>query len=508
MRFTLKGLSGAQPRVTGVTDIVPAVKDFTSDASGNISGTLYSTRDAAGTGNGEIEVNGSYTAAFYEMRIFRDGQPGPPVSLHAKNGVTLNITNVTPITTNPVVAAPTGDTTYARLDGGNQPFTAEIVSRGSVVGSGDPISFSSGATPSTVTADTFLSRLAAGIIGVGTAIGNALGTLRAAVFQAGDGSAAAPGLTFSALSTTGWFRNNSFNPQLTIAGTPGPQFTATAVWLGWTGALQWSASTADPNASARDTALTRYAIGGIAVGNGSSVGDFSGALKATTLIAAVHQFTAAADTGLSRTGIATVSVGNGTQGDVSGTIKAAVLNLNGNTLNGITGTGTAVVTNSGAVITGATLQGAASGNAITLLNSQGPSGALTGNSADQTVFTFSIPANTIGAGKGIRVTWGFISNNAVAVTYKLTLGSTNVVSRASGAAIQNVNSVNEIVNGAGVQNSQYAREMTIEGATITGNGLSSTAAENTANALTIKLTFNVASPNTVTPKFWLVELIQ
>jgi hypothetical protein len=134
-RFYLRGCAGNQPRV-GSTAIFPPsgsgvwYKDFSPNSSGLISGTLYSTRDAAGTGNGDIECGGSLTAVWYGMVIFRNGIPGPETPVHAKNGVLLDVTAVTPITTNPVTTAPTGDSTYARLDAGNTPFTGLVAAKG------------------------------------------------------------------------------------------------------------------------------------------------------------------------------------------------------------------------------------------------------------------------------------------------------------------------------------------------------------------------------------------
>lgn len=141
VRFWLRGCRGNQPRITGTGGIAPQVAgssfyvDVPANASGNVSGTIYSTRDAAGTGNGDIECGGSYTAVWYGMVIYNNGIPGPEIPVHAKNGGTLDISNVTPITTNPVVTAPTGDSTYARKDGGNQPFTGAISAPSAAVGS-------------------------------------------------------------------------------------------------------------------------------------------------------------------------------------------------------------------------------------------------------------------------------------------------------------------------------------------------------------------------------------
>lgn len=136
VRFWLRGCAGNQPRITGTSLIGPTQGgvyffDIPADGSGNISGTIYSTRDASGSGNGEIECGGSYTSVWYGMQAFSAGKGGPEVPVHAKNGSSLDVSTVTPITTNPVIIAPTGDTVYARLDTGNQPFLGSITPTGS-----------------------------------------------------------------------------------------------------------------------------------------------------------------------------------------------------------------------------------------------------------------------------------------------------------------------------------------------------------------------------------------
>lgn len=133
VRFWLRGCGGNIPRVNGTAAIAPSQGgvyffDMAANSSGVISGTLYSTRDAAGTGNGDIECGGSKLSVWYGMQVFVGGKGGVEVPVHAKNSVTLDISNVTPITTNPVVTSPTGDSTYARLDAGNQPFTGNVQS--------------------------------------------------------------------------------------------------------------------------------------------------------------------------------------------------------------------------------------------------------------------------------------------------------------------------------------------------------------------------------------------
>lgn len=128
VRFWLRGCGGNQPRVNGVAIVAPTQGgffyfDMVANASGAISGTLYSTRDATGLLGGDIECGGSKTSEFYGMQAFQNGRGGPETPIHALNGVTLDITSVTPISTTPVVTAPTGDSTYLRLDGTNSPVT-------------------------------------------------------------------------------------------------------------------------------------------------------------------------------------------------------------------------------------------------------------------------------------------------------------------------------------------------------------------------------------------------
>jgi hypothetical protein len=164
-----------------------------------------------------------------------------------------------------------------------------------------------------------------------------------------------------------------------------------------------------------------------------------------------------------------------------------------------------------------TLTGAGSGNSVTLLNVQGPASAITGTAADATVYTYTIPANTIGAGKGFRLKVTFIhSTGTASVTYKLSLGGTLLDS----AAYSNINTgavdqfTWEIFNNSGVQNAQNW----VRGATqnnnaggavqlIAANSVGTSAKDMTASQILL-FTFNVAATDQVTPKQWVVELIQ
>jgi hypothetical protein len=164
------------------------------------------------------------------------------------------------------------------------------------------------------------------------------------------------------------------------------------------------------------------------------------------------------------------------------------------------------------------LNGAGNGNAVTLLNMQGAQPALTGNSTDQAMFTYTLPANTLGPGKGLRITvaW-FHAVGTASTTYKLLIGGSSVFSTPS-TGVDNgfIEYITyEIINNAGVQNAQTIlgkRFLRIAG-TPAGMQLNpdyaqGTSAVNFANSQTINASFNVANTDQVTPKYFLVELIQ
>jgi hypothetical protein len=154
------------------------------------------------------------------------------------------------------------------------------------------------------------------------------------------------------------------------------------------------------------------------------------------------------------------------------------------------------------------LRNTGSGNSVTLLSTQGPTSALVGNSADQTVYTFTIPANTIQAGKGFRVKIvGFHSTGTASVTYKIIIGSTTTATVASTSG-NTGNWSFSMYNVAGVQNSQYYEALAADGTTANMVNTFGNCAENFAQALAVKFTFNVANTDQYTGKLFAVELIQ
>lgn len=151
------------------------------------------------------------------------------------------------------------------------------------------------------------------------------------------------------------------------------------------------------------------------------------------------------------------------------------------------------------------------GNTVTLLNAQAAQGsATTGNGADQTLYTFTIPANTVGPGKCIHVKFYALhvsgtASTAIKVIYGATAGANN--SHSTSGAI--VRQVVDICNNAGVQNTQFANGDDNENNnSVNPSFQAGTGAENFANAITVKGTFNVAATDTWEGKGWYMWLDQ
>jgi len=157
---------------------------------------------------------------------------------------------------------------------------------------------------------------------------------------------------------------------------------------------------------------------------------------------------------------------------------------------------------------GSTLTQANSLNNTTLLNAQGTLGAITGDGTDKTLYTYTLPAGTLAAGKGVRITCFYVHGTGTAsVTYKLSFGGTAAINTSSAVT---GNGCMELV----VMNNSASTTAQRASGKFTPTGTASTIvagiapAENTANAIVIKATFNVANTDQVTPAQWIVEEIQ
>ena len=278
-------------------------------------------------------------------------------------------------------------------------------------------------------------------------------------------------------------------------------------------------NTSDPlntGALQLDLTGTSASLAGIAFGTGAAPSMFT--------LSGMGLQLGASDTALSRATAGVVAIGNGTAGNSSGTFEGRKLQLDGSTSGNTvlqsaaaaSGTLTLPATTDTLVgkattdtLTNKTLNGAGSGNGVTLLNSQDSAAAVTGNGTDQVLYSFTIPANTIQPGKGFRIRWGIKNNNAVALTIKTTIGATTLWSVASTGAANHITGETIVTNKSGVQNAQNNTSWIFDSTSMIGNDSGGTTlAENFANALTVKVTVNVASPNTYKPNFWIVDLIQ
>jgi hypothetical protein len=122
VRFTLEGYGANIPKVTGTNVIVVPYKDFHPDSNGNISGMIQ--------GNDTISLGSNPPGGTdYQICTYYQGQQFI-CNTYTITGSTFNLNSAVPNTNNPTVPAPTGDTTYLRLDGGNSPVPGNFTFTG------------------------------------------------------------------------------------------------------------------------------------------------------------------------------------------------------------------------------------------------------------------------------------------------------------------------------------------------------------------------------------------
>lgn len=151
--FELQGCGNNPARPTQpaeASQLTLAARFAIDSSTGAISGTIIR--------NDQISCGGVTTSTFYLVTTYINNQPvqGSAQKYRITSGA-FSLNNATPITTNPVVAAPTGDSTYARLDGGNTPFTgpetfnAAVTNNSTVANNGAVINSSTVTTSGAVT---------------------------------------------------------------------------------------------------------------------------------------------------------------------------------------------------------------------------------------------------------------------------------------------------------------------------------------------------------------------
>lgn len=173
----------------------------------------------------------------------------------------------------------------------------------------------------------------------------------------------------------------------------------------------------------------------------------------------------------------------------------------------LTGTEVFAISSSG-VVTGGTLTGATTGNNVSVLNAQGAIAALTGNSADQVVYTYSLPANTVDTtSKGILITCGLTHNSGTAnPSVKININGVAAVTGSIGtSASQSVTTEAKIIRTASTTGGSIGK------ATSAGNLVpftQSLAGLAWTSSQTITCTFNVANTDQMTGVAFWVEQIQ
>ncbi len=126
---------------------------------------------------------------------------------------------------------------------------------------------------------------------------------------------------------------------------------------------------------------------------------------------------------------------------------------------------------------------------------QGNSATLTGNSADQTIYTATLPAGTFAAGTGARckAQWQHTVNGSTAITHKWTLGGASAAYAAFTSASTNLVSDVEVLTPSSLAAQIINTGALIGGTTIQAGPNTAVGSENLANADTIKFTFNAGS---------------
>ena len=146
---------------------------------------------------------------------------------------------------------------------------------------------------------------------------------------------------------------------------------------------------------------------------------------------------------------------------------------------------------------------------VGVLSSQTGSVGCTNGGTDDTLYTFSLPANSMSAnGKGVRVTtWGTAVNNANAKRVKTFFGATAVQSTALTAAQANAwKTVIEVIRTGAA--TQEAFGIFLEGGVVTLlDAAQSGPAETLSGAVTIKVTGNCTAASDILGKAMIVEFL-
>jgi hypothetical protein len=335
--------SPVNPRIPALGS-VPIVTDVTSDATG-------------GNYNFQIWANDVITTQYGTATVWR-------VSIKSKRGGeqvvgtyrflagnTYDLSTAVPLSVPPPVTAPTGDTTYARLDGGNMPFTGQVAGK--------------------------------------------------------NGTAASPSFAFASEVNTGFFRQAASTIGAAVGGAVKWLLNAAGVAVG-SGESYGFSSNADPSLAAADTFISRKGASGN-VGIGTTNGGVDGVIQAASLQSGVNP----AASGIVRVpnNTAAITARNSANNGDFGIVKLGSDNLTHLIGGGadwrvpVADTEDIVGVSAAQTLTHKSLIGASNGNSVTLLSFQGPGSAITGTGADTSLYSFTLPLDALHATGSATVTY-------------------------------------------------------------------------------------------------------
>lgn len=147
-------------------------------------------------------------------------------------------------------------------------------------------------------------------------------------------------------------------------------------------------------------------------------------------------------------------------------------------------------------------------SAVLLLNAQANLAPIAGNSGTQVIYTYTLPANTVGTLKGFRLTtgWNHSTGNAI-VNYDWKLNGQSLVGGGSGASVPQQIVQTAVVLNTGATTGTSTAIFTAAATPLLVDTVPLTGL-NWASPQVLQFTFNVANTDQITPISWLVELIQ
>lgn len=167
--------------------------------------------------------------------------------------------------------------------------------------------------------------------------------------------------------------------------------------------------------------------------------------------------------------------------------------------------GNIVVDNAPQELADKKLTGPDSGNNVDLLNFQGPRPALRGNGSARTLYSYNVPAGTIPRTGCVEVTFFYEHRGQSSVNYRFLVGNSQLYSIRDSSA--GLSSEQEMVCNAGSFASQQSYLLYREPAD-NHAATKSTTIDTSTQGMTLSAWFTAATSDSVTPKGWLVKLVQ